>query len=326
MYPQFRAENRPPGLTFWILKRELPSKCPLKNTLGGMRGVGGHIRERSSSDGKRRYQVTIELERDLATGVRRQMSGGTFRTKREAQERVAELLVQGAPTKAKGSLGDFLREEWLPSKLDLAPASYAQYEWAMSRIIAAIGAVSLPALTAHHVQQVHDGLRREELSSRSRQVVGKTLRNALLMAVKGGYLEKSPADGVAISNGQRKQEIAYWSADQAREFLECEVVLQDWMRPLWQTALATGLRRGELCRFAGKTSISALGGSAFVRRLVCRGIPRQSELRRLVQRFVQSGSMTARLRFFEPGRTNRKSFLIASTPKRHLCLPIKTGR
>jgi hypothetical protein len=58
-------------------------------------GPGGHIVERSCSDGRRRYLVEVESESDPATGRRRQLSAGTFRTKRAAQERLARVLIQG---------------------------------------------------------------------------------------------------------------------------------------------------------------------------------------------------------------------------------------
>ena len=52
-----------------------------------MRGPGAHIRVRKGSDGRARYMVAVETEADPATGLRRQVSAGTYRTKREAEQR-----------------------------------------------------------------------------------------------------------------------------------------------------------------------------------------------------------------------------------------------
>lgn len=69
-----------------------------------MRGSGGHISERVGTDGKRRHMVKIEVDRDRATGRRRQQSAGTFRTKRDAQEALATAIADGPTTAtAKGT-------------------------------------------------------------------------------------------------------------------------------------------------------------------------------------------------------------------------------
>lgn len=212
-----------------------------------MKGPGGHIRDRVGADGKRRYAVVFELEADPATGKRRTVSGGTFRTKREAQEKLAEGIVEGPAVKAKGTLGEFLAEEWLPSKNRLAPATRLQYEWACEHITKRIGAVRLSALTPRHVQEFNEQLRVAGLSSRSQQIMGKSLRNALSMAVQRRYLQRSPADGVPIATGQRISEINFWTSREAQTFLSHPDVLADRLRPCWFFALSTGLRRGELC-------------------------------------------------------------------------------
>lgn len=212
-----------------------------------MRGAGGHIVERLSADGKKRYLVKLELEPDPSSGRRRQTSGGTFRTKREAQERLAMLIALGSQPTTKGTLAEFVRDEWLPSKAEKAAATQHQYAWASSYIVAIIGAVRLSAMTPKHVQHFNAELRKTELSPRSRQIMGKALRNALATAVKRGYLQRSPADGVPIASGERLTELNFWSATDARAFLASPLVAADRLAPCWHFMLATGLRRGEVC-------------------------------------------------------------------------------
>ena len=211
-----------------------------------MSGPGGHVVERVAADGKKRYLVKMELHADPGSGRRRQVSGGTFRTKREAQVRLAELIGTGVKAPTKTTLAVFLREEWLPTKADLAPATREQYEWAMTRIIAKMGAVQVRAVTPRHVQDLYTSLRAEKLSPRSRQIIAKSLRNAFAVAVQRDYVTRNPADAVPVPNGDRVGEIEFWSAAEARAFLRSPAVLEDRLRACWFVALSTGLRRGEL--------------------------------------------------------------------------------
>jgi len=189
--------------------------------------------------------VAVETEADPATGLRRQVSAGTYRTKREAEQRLAEVVAGGFERPSERTLGAYLSEEWLPSKAELSPATRKQYSWAVDRLVAALGKARLSGLTAQQVQVFHDRLRGEGLSSRSRQAVGKVLRMALSDAVKRGYLARNVATAVTLPNGERQGEILVWTRADASAFLAA--VRDDRLFPVWAVALATGLRRAELC-------------------------------------------------------------------------------
>ena len=123
--------------------------------------------------------VTVESEIDPSTGKRRQVSAGTYRTKRDAEQRKAEVVASGFERPEAKTLRSFLVEEWLPSKAEKSTATQVQYRWATDRLCAAVGEAKLSGLTARQVQAFHEGLRANGLSSRSRQALGKVLRMAL---------------------------------------------------------------------------------------------------------------------------------------------------
>ena len=210
-----------------------------------MRGPGAHIRVRKGSDGRPRYLVSVESEPDPATGERRQSSAGTFRTKREAEQRLAEVVSVGFERPSQLSLGPYLIDEWLPSKAEVSAATRQQYRWAVGRLDDGLGKAKLSALTVRQVQAFYEDLRNEGLSSRSRQAIGKVLRMALSDAVKRSYLQRNPAEAVTLPSGERQGEIRVWSRAEASAFLAA--VRNERLFPIWALALASGLRRGELC-------------------------------------------------------------------------------
>jgi integrase len=189
--------------------------------------------------------VAVESGAVPATGQRRQLSAGTYRTKREAERRLAEVVAGGFQRPSERTLGAYLCEEWLASKAERSAATRKQYGWAVDRLVAALGKARLSGLTARQVQGLHDALRDEGLSSRSRQAVGKVLRMALSDAVKRGYVARNVAEAVTLPNGERQSEILVWTRAQASAFLAA--VREDRLFPVWAVALATGLRRAELC-------------------------------------------------------------------------------
>ncbi|MFN0090106.1 MAG: tyrosine-type recombinase/integrase [Acidimicrobiales bacterium] len=120
-------------------------------------------------------------------------------------------------------------------------------------------------MTARQVQAFHDRLREEGLSGRSRQAIGKVLRMALADAVKRGYIARSVAEHVRLPSGRRQKEIRVWSRAEASAFLAA--VGGDRLFAVWAVALATGLRRGELCALRW-VDVDLEAGRLFVRQAV----------------------------------------------------------
>ncbi|MFN0090107.1 MAG: hypothetical protein ACKVWR_07560 [Acidimicrobiales bacterium] len=81
----------------------------------------------------------METAPDPATGRRKQVSAGTYRTKREAEQRVAEVVSSGFSAPSALTLGAYLSGEWLASKAELSAQTRQQYGWAAGRITAGLG-------------------------------------------------------------------------------------------------------------------------------------------------------------------------------------------
>ncbi|MFN2555690.1 MAG: Arm DNA-binding domain-containing protein [Nitriliruptorales bacterium] len=98
-----------------------------------------------------------------ADGKRRQRTKGGFRTKREAQGHLNDVLTavqHGTYSEPrKMTLAVFLRQEWLPTLTQRA-STRASYETVAERwIIPSLGGILLPSLTPAHVQRLLDELR-----------------------------------------------------------------------------------------------------------------------------------------------------------------------
>ena len=205
-----------------------------------MRGPGGHVKRRGD-----RWVTILELERDPATGKRRQRQGGSFRTKREAQVALAEMTTGQWVAPAQVLLADYLTEEWLPSRSHRAGATRQQYSWAVGHLVEHLGKAKLSRLSPKQIQQLYADLLDGGLSTTSVQTVGKVLRMALGDAVKRGIITRNPSSVVALPVN-RRAEVECWSQEQAVAFLGSVSLASDRLRAVWRLALASGLRRGEL--------------------------------------------------------------------------------
>ena len=150
------------------------------------------------------------------------------------------------------TLGSFLVKRWMPAKLDKVRESTALgYEKAIAtRIVPNIGAVRLrdldtPMLEAFYADLVKSGGEGGRgLSPKTVANVAGVLSSALGDAVRWKLIAANPAKGARLPRRNRV-EMKTWTEQEAATFLE--YVRTDRRFPLWRLALATGLRRGELC-------------------------------------------------------------------------------
>lgn len=181
-------------------------------------------------------------------GRRRQKWKGGFRTKRDAEAALAQILVDvahGLPgSTSKAKVGDFLTD-WLASVApSLDPATVALNECAIRRWIAPnIGGMKVANLLPAHLQGLYNKLHDDGLSERSVRLAHTVLSQALGQALDWGVIGRNPAKAkLKIPKSATREKIVY-TGDQARRFLE--VTTGDRLAPLWALFLSTGLRRGE---------------------------------------------------------------------------------
>lgn len=166
----------------------------------------GHIRQRS----KGKWEITIDIGRDAATGKRLRHFETINGIKNDAQHRLAELLIhieQGTYIKQQRKLtvADWLFQ-WLAGHVtgDLTPKTSESYNHELRHyIIPRLGGIRLNDLRSHHIQgyiaEALSGGRRRSTGGLSRRTVQyhyRILSKALDDAIRMGLLAVNPCKGI----------------------------------------------------------------------------------------------------------------------------------
>jgi len=135
-------------------------------------------------------------------------------------------------------------EEWMTTyaKVHVRPSTLATYRWILDyHLLPAFGDQFVTAISARSVQAY--------LSEKIQHVAPKTANHGLVLlkeileaAVTWGRIPTNPAKGTKKLKVPRR-ELAVWTTGEIRKFL---LAANDRWRPLFVTAVFTGLRLGEL--------------------------------------------------------------------------------
>lgn len=201
----------------------------------------GSIRKRGRS-----YTLTVDIGRD-ADG-RRKQHFETFRTRREADAALANVLRQaqsGSYVKpSRLTVADYLRD-WLNGREPhLRPQSFERYRFAIERNIApSVGTILLSHLKPTDVQKMHRDALDAGLSPKSVTLLHRVLSQALKYAESWGMVDRNVAR-LAPPPKVARNEARSLDAKEALRLVEA--VRATPYYALIALDLATGLRRGEL--------------------------------------------------------------------------------
>lgn len=194
------------------------------------------------------YLVRVEYPPNPVTGKRRQRSK-SFTTKKEAEKELAKWLHEidtgMAVDTSKATITEHT-EAWLSTvaQHNVRPTTIAHYRATVkNHIIPRLGTVAVQKLTPARIQAMYSEMLAEGKGTRTVQLTHLRLQQALSLAVQWNIIARNPCDLVTPPRNQRK-ELRTWNRDHVRRFLDAAT--SDVYAPLWEIALATGMRRGEL--------------------------------------------------------------------------------
>ncbi len=213
----------------------------------------GHIRQRS----KGKWEITIDTGRDSATAKRLRHFETVKGVKKDAQHRLAELLInidQGTYIKQSRKLTVAI---WLLKWLDgyaasnLSPKTSESYQHELCHyVIPSLGGIRLNELRPHHIQSyiaeaLSGGRKRSTggLSHRTVQYHYRIMSKALDDAIRMGLITVNPCKGVNPPRPAR-HDVPSLGPDDLSQLLEA--IRQSSYYLYYHMLLLTGLRRSEL--------------------------------------------------------------------------------
>jgi integrase len=216
--------------------------------------MAGNITRRGTHSWRIKFEAG---ERHPATGKRQTRYVTVNGTKKDAQRELIRLLAEvesgTAVDPSKVTLAQYMRE-WLDDPDGLSPKTLERYrQLAEQQIIPHLGATALQKLRPAQIAEWHLALlkagdaRGRPLSARTVGHAHRVLHRALERAMGLEIISRNVAH-VIRPPAVEATEVAILSADQIADVLSG---LDDhWLYPIVALALATGMRRGELCGLA----------------------------------------------------------------------------
>jgi integrase len=197
----------------------------------------------------------VVRERDPETGKTKPRWVGGFKTRKDAEKArdgARNAVHRGTYVAPRDlTVGKYLDDWILGHEVELKPSTAASYRSKIDLYLKpAIGHERLQALSPSLLSVVfqemakHGGKDGKPISPRSVEFTRAILRRACNDAVVGRLIEINPVVGSKKPKKRGKPKRTTWTGDQVQSFLEATAGTR--LAPLWQLALATGMRRGEL--------------------------------------------------------------------------------
>ncbi|WP_147391993.1 tyrosine-type recombinase/integrase [Amnibacterium setariae] len=195
------------------------------------------------------WGFALSAGKDLATGRRIQIRRMGYPTKRAAQEERARLLTQVASGRFTHNRALTVRQwltEWLDRRVQdgLRPSTAVMYRrYVEQDLQPGLGHLRLHELRRHHVDRF---LQAQLTGGRGLVTVRRmhaVLSSALAAAQRLDLVEANAASSIRLPP-ERPQRAQVWEPAQVGRFLD--EAADDRLGPLFEVAVFTGLRRGEL--------------------------------------------------------------------------------
>jgi integrase len=205
----------------------------------------------ATRDGRWRGSVVVGWRPDPAhpRGQRPVRKYVTGRSERDAANKVRAVIRQrdagrrswtGTPTVAQWL------DHWLTviAPTRVRPSTIACYATASQRLTGHVGPrLRLDKLTTEHLYEVHARMRERGLKPATVRLQHRSIRRALQLAVRSGWLIRNPADDVELPAAQPPR-VEPLTIEEARRVLAVAERRRNGAR--WVLALALGMRQGEV--------------------------------------------------------------------------------
>ncbi len=199
------------------------------------------------------WGYVVDVGPDPATGRRRQRTRGGFRTRKDAEQALAEAVRQlGKGTyidRDPQTVAQWI-ERWLPSMAPkIRPSTLRDYEQGLGRVVDRLGQVRLQALRPLDVEELYAALLTDGhrygggLAPKTVRNIHIALRRSLADAERFGLVQRNVAALVKPPSPERA-ELHTWTADEVRTFLQS--VATERLAAAYRLLATTGMRRGEV--------------------------------------------------------------------------------
>src|SRR5215218_5804223 len=197
----------------------------------------------------------VVREYDPQTGKTRQRWVGGFPSRtaaRAARDAARNAVHRGTYVAPQDLTVKAYLERWIAGhEVELKPSTARSYRDKIRvYLVPAIGHERVQALSPSRLSAVfrdmhqRGGAAGNPVSARTVEFARAVLRRALNDAVVDRLIEVNPVIGSKSPKKDGKPQHTTWTGEQAQAFLEATAGAR--LLPLWQLALATGMRRGEL--------------------------------------------------------------------------------
>ncbi|WP_409297699.1 tyrosine-type recombinase/integrase [Peribacillus sp. SCS-26] len=204
----------------------------------------GYIRKRGSL-----YSFTVDIGKDPATGKRKQKTKSGFKTKKEAQQALNELVYEvhkGINVIDKESTIKELSLEWFENtKRKWVNTTADTTKHAVERwIIPNLGFLKIQDITPQHGQRFM-AILIENLATSTVKRVFSLLNQIINYAVDMDIIAKNPLRKIP-NPVERDSDKTTWTFDQIKDFLRVAMIDRPFYHNVCCVAIFTGMRKGEI--------------------------------------------------------------------------------